>query len=312
MNRHPLNQSPFFKLRSRKKLANILGLGLKDLEVFAQNEADENYRLFEIRRGGKARPIQWPIPCLQRIHKRVCDLLARIETPNYLHSAIKGRSYLSNAKAHSGDTALVKVDIRKFFPSVTVQSVKSFFLKTMGCSPDVAAVLSKVLTVYGHLPTGSSVSPILSFYAHLDMFGEIEQLARKRGAVMTCYVDDMCFSGRSVTRKFLYEVRLIIHRHGLKTHKIHCFAPGVPRIVTGVVVTGDGMKLPNKRHQAIAEDFAKFQSSLDEKQKLKIFQSLLGRVNEASQIEPRWKNKATSLCQEVNKMLYCGRQNDGC
>ncbi|MBF0399694.1 MAG: RNA-directed DNA polymerase [Magnetococcales bacterium] len=301
MKRYALDQSPFFKLKSRQKLSKILDADLNELEVFARNDPVDNYKLFETS-GGKPRPVQCPKHRLQVIHRRVCDLLARIDTPDYLHSAIKGHSYLSNAKAHAANVPMVKVDIKKFFPSVTINAVKRFFLKTMECSPDVAALLSKVLTVYGHLATGSSVSPILSYYAHRDMFEEIAHLSAGRGAVMTCYVDDMCFSGETVTRKFLSDVRVIIRSHGLKSHKIHYFSSNMPRIVTGVVVTNSGIKLPNIRHKKIVDGYAQLQAALSDEEKLKLLPSLIGRINEAAQIDPRWTPKAKQLTLEMKRI----------
>src|ERR1700730_5919784 len=90
---HSLEQSPFYKLMTRQKLATVLGVELK--EINALRRAADNFIRFTSDTG---RDIQWPKPRLRRIQKRVADLLSRIEPPEFLHSAIRGRSYITNAK----------------------------------------------------------------------------------------------------------------------------------------------------------------------------------------------------------------------
>jgi RNA-directed DNA polymerase len=64
----------------------------------------------------------------------------------------------------------VKVDVRSFFRSVKRSTVLRFFTKQMLCALDVAGMLANLLTVDRQLATGSSASPILSYYAHKPMF----------------------------------------------------------------------------------------------------------------------------------------------
>src|SRR4051812_29293602 len=87
----------------------------RDLTQLAQDF--ENYKLFTItNEAGKARAIQWPKRRLQAVHARVHTLLSRVEVPAYLYSAVKGKSYVSNAAAHDPMMPTVKIDIKKFFP----------------------------------------------------------------------------------------------------------------------------------------------------------------------------------------------------
>jgi len=190
---------------------------------------------------------------------------------------------------------MVKVDIKSFFRSVSQTAVYAFFCDTMKCEGDVAGMLARLLTVEGHLPTGSSASPIMSFYAHKNMFDEIAEMARARGLEMTVYVDDMCISGEQASRQFLYEVRRIIARHGLRSHKAHYFAAKRPKVVTGVMVGASGIQLPNRRHKRIKNDLDSFLAESDNKKKLEILIPLISRVHEAAQIDPAWLPKARTL-----------------
>jgi len=294
-NPHPLDQSPLFKVTSPKKLANILGIGaeeLKDLLIYKRN----NFYIYDLdkRNGGKRR-VEEPKPRVQRLHKRICNLLSRVEAPEYLHSAIQGRSYISNASAHIANGALIKVDVKSFFRSVDRHSVYLFFHKRMKCASDVSGMLATLLTVDGHLPTGSSASPIISYYAFKGMFDELSEMAHAYGLTMTLYVDDLAISGPGATRKLLYEVRRIVARYGLRTHKAHYFRPSRPKVVTGVVVTSHSLRLPNRRHKRIKDDYEAMVAATTPEAKLAILTPLISRVFEAAQIDPSWAPKGQTL-----------------
>ncbi len=292
MKRYPLNQSPLYKVTSPAELAKRLGVDLAELEDLTNRE--DNYKRFMVGKQ-KKRAVQEPKDRLKAIHLKVTRWLGRIETPDYLHSAVRGRSYITNAKCHSADTNLVKVDIRAFFQSVSKHAVYLFFKKTMKCRSDVAMTLAKLLTVDEHLATGSSVSPILSYFAHKRMFDEIAELADGLDLRFTVYVDDMCLSGDKAVRANLFKVRHIIAQHGLRSHKCRYFPAGTPRVVTGNALTKDGIRLPHRRHLRIKEAFDELRTMPDGPARDKAMNALRSRLYEAAQLEPIWAERARSL-----------------
>ena len=290
---YPIHQCRLFRTTSPADLAHRLDLKTTDLEALVSRT--DNYKRFKVGRGKKRRDVEEPKAQLQHLHKKIARWLARVETPDYLHSAIKRRSYISNAAAHSAHDNLIKVDVRSFFRNVTRQAVFHFFVDTMRCRGDVAMILAKMLTVDGHLPTGSSASPILSYYAHKRMFDEIAACADQRNLTFTVYIDDMCLSGSAASRKALFEVRGIIASHGLKSHKCRFFPAGVPRVVTGVALTTDGRRLPHRRHLKISQAFEEL-GNLAEGPLLRMAANALSsRMHEAAQIEPIWRERARSF-----------------
>jgi hypothetical protein len=112
---------------------------------------------------------------------------------------------------------------------------------------------------------------------------------------MTCYVDDMSISGRGASRRFLYEVQRVIGRHGLRSHKAHYFAPRRPKVVTGVVVTPEGVRLPNRRHKLINEQYQALVAAPGPREKMEILRTLVSRVYEAAQVDGAWLPKARAL-----------------
>lgn len=297
MKRHPLKQSRLFRVTSPRDLAQRLGVGAEDLQGLL--ERGDNYKRFKIGKE-KKRDVQEPKDRLKHLHVKISQWLARIETPDYLHSAVRGRSYISNARAHGVESNLIKVDIRAFFQNVTAHAVYLFFHKTMLCRPDVSMMLAKLLTVDGHLATGSSVSPILSYYAHKRMFDEIGELATALGLHFTVYVDDMCLSGEQAVRSTLFRVRGIIARHGLKSHKCRFFPAGVPRVVTGSALTKDGLRLPHRRNLKIKQAFDAVETMPNGKVRDKALNALKSRLYEAAQLEPVWAERARSLAASID------------
>lgn len=245
--RHPLNQSCLYKLRGKGRLEATLGLSWEATDRLITQGV---YRVWMNDRG---RAIQAPEGLLKATHQRISDLLARIELPAYLFSQ-KGRSYADNAHAHRGNVPLIKTDISKFYPSITHAMVVRLFRDDFMCAPDIARRLADLCCYQQrHLPTGSSLSGRVAFWAARHMFDEIADLASQHGCVMTAYVDDITVSGATATKSLLGEIRRTIHRHGLKTKskKSHSYPATAPKMVTGVIVTGSETRLPNQRHQKI-------------------------------------------------------------
>jgi len=234
--RHPLDQSRFYKVQSRGKLAEIFGLTRAGLDTILAAERPYSHRMKDIARNGKtkARLIQEPRGALRPIHDIVKKALSRIEPPEFLFCPVKRRSYVSNAAQHLNAKVVRTLDIHAYFPSTPSHRVYWFFHTVMGCSTDVASVLAQLLTVEGHLATGSTVSPILSFFAFYDMWLNIAQIAREAGCTLTVYMDDVTLSGDVVLESVVWAVRKQIHSRGLHYHKEKHFTQGVAEITYGI------------------------------------------------------------------------------
>lgn len=130
------------------------------------------------------------------------------------------------------------------------------------------------------------MSGIVAFLAHQSMFDEIYELSLKAGCTMTCYVDDVVLSGSGATKKLLYEVRGIINRHGLaaKQEKSKTFPADKPKIVTGVVITSEGLAVPNKRLKDARNVRNLIEKTSDLVEKDRLRSSLKGKLQEAKQI----------------------------
>src|SRR3546814_743999 len=196
----------------------------------------DRYRQFEIeKKSGGKRPVEDPVAPLKRVQGRIAKMLARIEPPSFLFCPVKGRCYVSNAARHRGNRVVHCLDIKKFFPNTPRVRVIAFFQSIMGCRADVAGILGDLCTFEGHLPTGSPLSPILAYYSYHDMWAESAAFCTGKGYTLTVYVGDVTISGAKVPVADVWHVRRMIHRTGLRYHKLKHYVDR-PAEITGVVV----------------------------------------------------------------------------
>jgi hypothetical protein len=286
---YPLEQSPLYRLRNRRRLAaEVFCIELPLLERLAAKGG--NYRVFHVHQGDKLRQVEVPKAIVERLHRRLFALLARIEKPSYLHSGVKKRSYLTNAREHLGKKPMVKLDLKKFYPSVRADMVYRFFHGTLQCSPDVAGLLTKLSTCNGHVPTGSCLSQLLAFFAVKPLFDDLDSVARAEGLCFTVYVDDMTFSGSQATPALLWKVKQLVHSRGLKYHKDKFYPAEMPRVVTGVLIDGDRLAVQPSKEFAMWQQMQALGDG-DEPMRRAALERLIGSAVAASQIETRFLDR---------------------
>lgn len=276
---YPINQSRLYRIRSKRRLYEVLGFSEQEI---ARALSKGLHAVWDL----DGREIQRPVGLLQQMHAVLAKHLSRVETPDYVHHRRK-RSYITNAKEHIGHYRLIKTDISKYFPSITVGMVRDMFADAFECSKDVAGILSRLCCYqHKHLPTGSEISGYVAFLANLNLFNEIDQLARNRGCVFTLYVDDLTISGVEADRKLLHEVRLLIRKRGLSTkqRKTKYYLPSSPKVVTGVIIRGNFCLWPNAQHLELKRLRAELDDSADELDKARIQSAIKGKQVAANQI----------------------------
>lgn len=280
---YPIQDSPFYKMRSKKKLAAVLFTSETALKGMTDKSVPHYEYWEEEKPDGSMRPLCRPHEGLDKIQSRIAFLLACIETPDYVHAPVPKKNYVTNAAAHRGSRAFCLMDIESFYPSCREEKVLAFFRHRMKCSLDVAVILARLCCDKGSLPQGSSSSPILSYWSYSEMWDEIYKIAKNAGNVFTLYIDDLTVSGRIVAGKTIWQIQQQIHKHGLsiKTEKTR-WSVGKPTDVTGVVVGTEGLRLPNRQHKKLAQATSDFsRAGGNRKKKINV---LRGRKAQAAQI----------------------------
>jgi len=289
---YPLDQSPLYKLQSRRRLAGLLFWELSRLQALA--DRPDNHRSRKIVHADKERALEVPKPALERVQRRLFQLLDRIEKPDYLHSGRKQRSYITNAQLHTGPVWLLKLDIKKFYASISSARVYRFFQEAMKCSPDVASLLAKLCTSSGHLAIGSRVSQLLAFFSAKPMFDELHARASEYEIKDSFYVDDLTWSGVHATPRFLWEAKQIIHRHGFEYHGARVYAPDEPKLVTGVRIIGNRITVPPHRDHELWQAIQALRKA-GTCAKSNAIDTLIGKASAYAQIEGRFQRQAKQL-----------------
>jgi hypothetical protein len=159
-----------------------------------------------------------------------------------------------------------------------------FFRTVMRCSPDVARVLSQLLTVDDHLATGSTVSPILSFFAFYDMWLAISDIAKKARCAFTVYVDDLGISCTHVPGPVLWAIKQEIHKRGLRYHKERRYKGG-PAEVTGILLKDGKTLVPNRQRRKAYEARMALADTEDAAEHARLTAVLRGLDQQRKQVE---------------------------
>src|SRR3546814_10533571 len=78
------------------------------------------------------------------------------------------------------------------------------------------------------------------------MWAEIAAFCTAKGYTLTVYVDDVTISGAKVPVADVWHVRRMIHRTGLRYHKLKHYVDR-PAEITGVVVRDGKVVVPNRQ-----------------------------------------------------------------
>lgn len=285
---YPLNQSPFFKLTTKKKFLALMGFSLPQIEKLSR---DTSYRVFFTPSG---RCVQEPKLQLKIIHRKIGNLLNRIEQPEYVHSGRKKRSIITNARVHQSSFQLLKLDIHKFFPSTSGSKIYRLFVNDFLMQPDVAHMITNLVTYNSCVPTGSPLSMVLAYWANKPMFDELYRLANDNGLDFSVYVDDVSFSGEKIPKGFSSCAKSCISKHGMqsKSRKEMFYQENQAKLLTGVIISDGVLKTRWKHSRMIKAGFDTLAMETSDASRIIALEKLTGRLHAAGQIDPRIKSKA--------------------
>ena len=257
--KYDITQCALYKCRTKKRLEYILRLdpgGLKMIDGII------GYHKFEIdkKHSDEKREITAPDKTLKAIQRRILYLLHRVIRPEWLISGEKQKCYIDNGKAHLNGKYVLTIDIKKFYDNCTREPVYQFFMQKLKTSPDVAEILTNIITYNGGIPTGCPTSQIMAFYAYSDMFSEIFDLAKQHGCKFTLYVDDMTFSSKEPfsPHQLSQMIDRVLRKYGHKPKypKVKYYGPSDYKPITGTVVTPEhSLAVPNGLQKTIYDAF---------------------------------------------------------
>lgn len=180
---------------------------------------------------------------------------------------------MAAVRPHCGSRWLLKLDVRRFFESISELSVYKVF-RRLGYQPLVSLELARLCTRvgpvsrlrrtarwvrrappyvatihkyaarrFGHLPQGAPTSPMLANLVMLDADAALTKVAQAHGLIYTRYADDLTFSTRRKDFDRLEAADVIKHvyrilgRFGLEPNfaKTNVIPPRARKVVLGLL-----------------------------------------------------------------------------
>nr|WP_237446546.1 reverse transcriptase family protein [Shimazuella alba] len=241
-----------------------MGFTLSEIKwlTYHRNTATINhYTRFTIpKKNGGNREISAPKTKLRKAQTWVkANILDNLAVHDAAYGFVNGKSTVNNAKPHIGKDAVIKFDLKDFFPSISFVRVRGLF-ESFGYSRAISTLFALICTepprkevefdgkMYyvamsdRQLPQGACTSPTITNLLCRRLDEKLTQLATDKGFTYTRYADDLTFSGKEESLNqlgsLMNNVRSIVAFEGfvVNEEKTRVLRAGRRQRVTGIVV----------------------------------------------------------------------------
>lgn len=255
------------------ELAAAMGTTVSNLRWLAFHSdvaSRTHYVSFEIaKRSGGVRRLSAPHIRMAAAQRWIYSSILRgVVVHDAAHGFVPGRSIVTSANHHVGQSVLINADLENFFPSIHWTRIRKVF-RCLGYSPAVSTILALICTEcprreveYGGktyyvatgprgLPQGACTSPALSNLVAMRLDRRLSGLAAKFDIRYTRYADDITLSGGDeLGRRLGYVMARLRHIASDEGFAINEKKTRVQRrhqaqVVTGLIVN-DQVTIPRK------------------------------------------------------------------
>ncbi|WP_295212961.1 reverse transcriptase family protein [uncultured Chryseobacterium sp.] len=237
-----------------------------------------NYFTIKKKRGGY-REIMAPAKDLKYIQKWILlNILYAYQLENCCKGFLPNQGILDNAKVHENSDEILKIDLLKFYDSITFGRVVQVF-ESVGYIKNLAISMAKLVTAINResywddfdeysrhklssirnfntpvLPQGAPTSPMLANIIATNLDKKIMKLSKKLNFRYSRYADDLTFSVKKDegVLPYLKLIKNIIESEGffVNPSKTIVKKRGRRQYVTGLTVT-NGVNLSKKYRREI-------------------------------------------------------------
>lgn len=265
---------------SRQHLSSLVGMPSYQISTII-NFRWNQYNQFSIKKRGNNgfRHIMTPERKLLYLQKWINkNILQNVAMLDCCTAFVPGTSLATNGYIHRNSKIVLKIDLFKFFDTISERRVFGFF-RNLGYHPNVAFDLAQLTTAYpsyefwkslnldeiriispkvsvseGMLPQGAPTSPQLANCIASSLDNRLSKLCQKLNCRYSRYADDLTFSigPKSGELPSVALVSKIIVSEGflVNENKTAYFKKGMKQYVTGLTVT-HGFHVPKKFRQEV-------------------------------------------------------------
>lgn len=260
--------------------------------------SDRFYRHFSIpKSNGQARNIDEPLPDLKFVQSWILhNILEKCAVSDYAKAYLKGRTLKHNARFHRAQKIVVTMDIKNFFPSISVKDITEIF-ENMGYFHDLSCFLAHLCCYNNVLPQGAPTSPYLSNLRMITLDDKISEYTYEKSIRYTRYADDLTFSGDFNPHFLISNISKFVYNEGfcINPQKTRIARSNTRQEVTGIIVNSH-MQLSKEKRKLIRQQvyyIRKFglESHLERigENRANYLNHLLGQINFALFVNPEDK-----------------------
>lgn len=267
-------------IKSIHHLALQIGTN-EDYLNYLSDSIEKQYRYKKIpKKNGDKRDILVPSKEIKKVQRAILQLLNRISVHRFAHGWIKGRSTITNSQPHCKNPAKLCLDVKDCFQNISSWRIRDVYEHTLGCSPVVANLLTR-LTTYGfYLPQGLPTSGALVNIVMYSMDIELASYAKANQLKYTRYGDDISFSGKYISEGQREHIKLVISSYGFRLNekKEEYTSGGIAPIITGLNTSTAKPLVPRRyKRQVRAMEYKIFDIPDSDDNKRHLMNSAKGR-----------------------------------
>ncbi len=216
-----------------------LGFSAKTLYGIS-NSIPSHYRKVNIpKRDGSLRTLSVPDEVLKKVQRAISDKLLAYEPVSKYATAYRVASGVKkNASVHIGKEKILKLDIYRFFDSITYSQVKDAVFPESKYSEPIRILLTMLCYYKEVLPQGAPTSPAITNIIMREFDETVGDWCKGKGIAYTRYCDDMTFSGSFNQKDVTEFVKQELEKLGLilNKRKTAVVTNSHRQTVTGIVV----------------------------------------------------------------------------
>ena len=286
-------------------LASICGISPSLLHLFISNKR-KAYSTFKLpkKRGG-FRLINAPSKDMKLVQRWILDnILYKLNAGEYAHGFIPNKSIATNASVHIGQELVLGIDLKDFFPSITLKRVIGLF-RSIGYDEEISHAMGELCTFNWRLPQGAPTSPMISNLIAWGMDIKLSEFCEKRNLNYSRYADDITISGGNNLPKYKTLIYRKIKEEGFSINwdKVRLHGRGSSQRVTGLVVN-DKVTLGRKKKKelrAIVHNIVKNGPKVENRENNPFFKEhIFGKLAFAKMVEPDFAKSLISSLKCVD------------
>lgn len=191
---------PYYNARPIGSLAALAKALRVDLGILQKTATEINKHYhphFIPKKSGGEREISIPSNHLKIIQKRINkEIFENVVYPPYLHGGIAEKDYVKNAFSHSQAEVVIALDVKNFYPTITLKKTEEIFQYFCKFPRDVSQLLAALCCFNNVVPQGGCSSSHLANLVLHDTEYSLVAWLESKGYTYTRLLDDISISSK--------------------------------------------------------------------------------------------------------------------